>query len=541
MIEHINPSGTVTWHKLRQHFEAMEYVRMQDLFAEDVDRASKFHLKWDDFLFDFSKNKITEATIALLVDLAREVNLKQAIKGLFEGEKINVTENRAVLHTALRDFSDTPLWVDGVDVKSEIKSGREKIKSFTDDFLTGAYTSATGEVFTDVLNIGIGGSDLGPKMVVGALQNYRNTIGVHYISNVDDDYLYSVLSTLNPRTTLVLIVSKTFTTQETIENAKKVKVWLQNGIGAKSIEKHLVGVTASIPEAEKFGVSSTAIFPMWDYVGGRFSLWSTVGLSISLAVGYDNFEKLLRGANALDTHFQKTDFDKNIPVLMALLSVWYNNFYNYETEAVVPYSQLLERFPAHLQQMIMESNGKNKTREGFPVNYQTGTLVWGEVGVSAQHAFFQLFHQGTKVIPIDFIGFVKPFIQEDSNHDILMSNFFGQSEALLNGKIGENYDFEEGDEHLKSFREFYGNKPSNTLLIDELDPENLGALIALYEHKTFVQGIIWNIFSFDQFGVEYGKLLAKNIQNEIKQGEIGKHDSSTTFLLNYYLSENHKI
>ncbi len=541
MIEHINPSGTVTWHKLRQHFETMEYVRMQDLFAEDIDRASKFHLKWGDFLFDFSKNKITEETIQLLVDLASEVNLSQAIEGLFGGEKINVTESRAVLHTALRDFSDHPLWVDGVNVKSEIKSGREKIKSFTHDFLSGIYTSETGEKFTDVLNIGIGGSDLGPKMVVGALQNYRNNIGVHYISNVDDDYLYSVLATLNPKTTLVLIVSKTFTTQETIENAKKVKAWLQNGIGEKNIEKHLVGVTAAIEEAKNFGVPSNAIFPMWDYVGGRFSLWSTVGLSISLAVGYENFEKLLRGANALDLHFQKTEFQKNIPVLMALLSVWYNNFYNYETEAVVPYSQLLERFPAHLQQMIMESNGKNKTREGYPVNYQTGTLVWGEVGVSAQHAFFQLFHQGTKVIPIDFIGFVKPFIEENSNHDILMSNFFGQSEALLNGKIGENYDFEEGDESLKSFREFYGNKPSNTLLIKQLDPESLGALIALYEHKTFVQGIIWNIFSFDQFGVEYGKLLAKNIQNEIKKGKVRKHDSSTTFLLNYYLSENHKF
>lgn len=537
MIRNINPSSTVAWHKLRNHFQEMEYVRMQDLFAEDAQRSSKFHVAWNEFVFDYSKNKVSEETLRLLVSLAEEVGLQKAIDDMYAGVRINATENRAVLHTALRNFSDTAIAVDGVDVKQEIVTARSQIKEFTDQFLTGAYTTATGERFTDVINVGIGGSDLGPKMVVNALENYRNEIGVHYISNVDDDYLYATLGKLNPETTLVLIVSKTFTTQETIENAKRIKFWLQNGLKGKAIDRHLVGVTASTEEAIAFGVLKENVFPMWDYVGGRFSLWSAVGLSISLAVGYKHFEDLLRGAHELDVHFKTASFERNIPVLMALLSVWYNNFYEYETEAVVPYSQLLERFPAHLQQMIMESNGKNKTREGYPVNYQTGTLIWGEVGVSAQHAFFQLFHQGTKVIPIDFIGFVKPFFsRENSNHDVLMSNFFGQSEALLNGKVGEGYETEEHYENLSSFKEFYGNKPSNTLLIESLTPKSLGALIALYEHKTYVQGIIWNIYSFDQFGVEYGKLLAKNIQSEIKQGNIGKHDSSTSFLLNYYLS-----
>lgn len=536
MIRNINPSGTVSWHRLRSHFQEMEYVRMQDLFAEDAERVSKFHVKWNDLLFDYSKNKVSEETLRLLISLADEVGLKRAISDMFEGERINATENRAVLHTALRDFSDSPILVDGLDVKKQIVAAREQIKIFTEDFISGKYKASSGQKFTDVINIGIGGSDLGPKMVVNALENYRNDIGVHYISNVDDDYLYATLEKLDPKTTLVLIVSKTFTTQETIENAKRIKDWLELSLEDGGAEKHLVGITASCDEAIKFGVARGNVFPMWDYVGGRFSLWSAVGLSISLAVGYKNFEELLLGANELDEHFRSSPFEENIPVLMALLSIWYNNFYGYETEAVVPYSQLLQHFPAHLQQMIMESNGKNKNREGYPVNYQTGTLIWGEVGVSAQHAFFQLFHQGTKVIPIDFIGFVNPFVgRVNSNHDILMSNFFGQSEALLNGKVGEGYAADDINEDLGSFKEFYGNKPSNTLLIESLTPRNLGMLIALYEHKTYVQGIIWNIFSFDQFGVEYGKYLAKNIQSEIKQGIINKHDSSTSFLLNYYL------
>ena len=536
MLKSINPSGTQSWKELRNHFGDMEFVQMQKLFENDSQRAKRMNIKWDEFLLDYSKNKITSETLSILFNLAKEVGLQDAIKAMFDGVKINATEDRSVLHTALRDFSDNKsIEIEGEDILLDIKGTRKRIKDFTEKVLNGEYLSATGQKFTDVINIGIGGSDLGPKMVVNALVNYRNDIGVHYISNVDDDYLHSVLKQLNPATTLVLIVSKTFTTQETIENAKRIKNWIEKELVGKDFNKHFIGVSASVEEAEEFGLYKENIYPMWDYVGGRFSLWSAVGLSIALAVGYDNYEALLLGAYEMDNHFQSAEFENNLPVVMALLSVWYNNFYGYETEAVVPYSQVLEKFPAHLQQMIMESNGKNKDRSGLPVNYQTGTLIWGEVGVSAQHAFFQLFHQGTKVIPIDFIGFVNPFVGGDSSHDILMSNFFGQSEALLKGKPGEVYESDKSD-FLSNFREFCGNKPSNTLLISKLTPKTLGALIALYEHKTFVQGVIWNIYSFDQFGVEYGKVLAKNIQNEIKTKNISKHDSSTEFLLDFYLS-----
>lgn len=537
MLKSTNPSGTQSWKELRKHFGDMEFVQMQKLFEEDPQRALKMNIEWNEFLLDYSKNKISKETLSLLFGLAKEVGLKEGIDAMFEGKKINATEDRSVLHTALRDFSnDKVIDLEGSDILSDIKSTRKRIQDFTNKVLKGEYLSSTGEKFTDVINIGIGGSDLGPKMVVNALVNYRNDLGIHYISNVDDDYLYSVLKGLNPATTLVLIVSKTFTTQETIENAKRVRTWLKDSLKGKDFNRHFIGVSASIEEAQSFGLSEENIYPMWDYVGGRFSLWSAVGLSISLAVGYENYEQLLLGAYEMDNHFKEVPFEENLPIVMALLSVWYNNFYGYETEAVVPYSQVLEKFPAHLQQMIMESNGKNKDRSGVPVNYQTGTLIWGEVGVSAQHAFFQLFHQGTKVIPIDFIGFVNPFIEGDSSHDILMSNFFGQSEALLKGKAGEVYESDK-DDFLSNFREFCGNKPSNTLLISKLTPKTLGALIALYEHKTFVQGIIWNIYSFDQFGVEYGKVLAKNIQNEIKTKNISKHDSSTEFLLDFYLNK----
>jgi glucose-6-phosphate isomerase len=536
MLESINPSGTLAWKKLREHFAQMEFVQMQDLFASDSERTNKMHIEWNDFLLDYSKNKVTEETIDLLLELADELKLKEAIKAMYQGQIINATEKRAVLHTALRNLSvDGCVEVGGENVLPEIRDTRLRIKDFTANVLNGTYTSYSGKKFTDVINIGIGGSDLGPKMVVHALANYRNELGMHYISNVDDDYLQSVLNKLNPETTLVLIVSKTFTTQETIENAKKVKQWLISSLGNVDLSSHYVGVSVAIEEAMSFGLKRENIYPMWDFVGGRFSLWSAVGLSIALAVGYDNFEKLLDGAYAMDCHFLEQDYKNNIPVLLALLSVWYNNFYGYETEAVVPYSQLLGKLPAHLQQMIMESNGKNKDRSGSPVNYQTGTLIWGEVGVSAQHAFFQLFHQGTKVIPIDFIGFVNPHFKESSNHDILMSNFFGQSEALLKGKNGEQYE-SDGGPFLSNFREFCGNKPSNTILVQKLTPKSLGELIALYEHKTFVQGVIWNIFSFDQFGVEYGKILAKNIQNEIKTKNICEHDSSTEFLLKFFVN-----
>lgn len=535
MLQSINPTSTAAWTKLREHFEQMKSIQMQDLFREDASRGNSFNIQFDAFLLDYSKNKITKETLSYLLQLGEEVQLKQAIEALFTGGKINKTENRAVLHTALRDFTQaSPIMVEGVNVLEEIQETRTRIEHFVKAVVEGRYLSSTGQPFTDVVNIGIGGSDLGPKMVVNGLENYRNHLKTHFISNVDDDYLYAVLNKLNPETTLVLIVSKTFTTQETVLNADKVVQWLSATVEQKDLAKHLVGVTAEVERAVAYGIDQSTIFPMWDYIGGRFSLWSSVGLSIALSIGYANFEQLLQGAHKMDQHFRTAPFQDNIPVVCALLSVWYNNFYGYQTEAVVPYSQFLEKFPAHLQQMIMESNGKDKNRNGEQLSYETGTLIWGEVGVSAQHAFFQLFHQGTKVVPVDFIGFVNPFSDQDTNHTILMSNFFGQTEALLNGKAATR-EGEEEDALIQNFREFSGNKPSNTLLIDKLTPETLGALVALYEHKTFVQGVIWNIYSFDQFGVEYGKVLAKNIQREIISNNVLKHDSSTAFLLNYYL------
>ncbi|WP_353161564.1 glucose-6-phosphate isomerase [Myroides odoratus] len=536
MLQSINPTSTAAWIKLREHFEQMKSIQMQDLFQEDASRGNSFNIQFDAFLLDYSKNKITKETLSYLLQLGEEVQLKQAIEALFTGGKINKTENRAVLHTALRDFTQaSPIMVDGVNVLEEIQETRTRIEHFVTAVVEGRCLSSTGQPFTDVVNIGIGGSDLGPKMAVNGLENYRNHLNTHFISNVDDDYLYAVLNKLNPATTLVLIVSKTFTTQETVLNADKVVQWLSATVEQKDLAKHLVGVTAEVERAVAYGIDRSTIFPMWDYIGGRFSLWSSVGLSIALSIGYANFEQLLKGAHKMDQHFRTAPFQDNIPVICALLSVWYNNFYGYQTEAVVPYSQFLEKFPAHLQQMIMESNGKDKNRNGEQLSYETGTLIWGEVGVSAQHAFFQLFHQGTKVVPVDFIGFVNPFSDRDTNHTILMSNFFGQTEALLNGKAATR-EGEEEDALIQNFREFSGNKPSNTLLIDKLTPETLGALVALYEHKTFVQGVIWNIYSFDQFGVEYGKVLAKNIQREIISNNVLKHDSSTAFLLNYYLT-----
>lgn len=536
MLQSINPTSTAAWTKLREHFEQMKSIQMQDLFREDTSRGNSFNIQFDAFLLDYSKNKITKETLSYLLQLAEEVQLKQAIEALFTGGKINKTENRAVLHTALRDFTQaSPIMVDGVNVLEEIQETRTRIEHFVTAVVEGRHLSSTGQPFTDIVNIGIGGSDLGPKMAVNGLENYRNHLKTHFISNVDDDYLYAVLNKLNPATTLVLIVSKTFTTQETVLNADKVVQWLSTRVEQKDLAKHLVGVTAEVERAVAYGIDRSTIFPMWDYIGGRFSLWSSVGLSIALSIGYANFEQLLQGAHKMDQHFRTAPFQDNIPVVCALLSVWYNNFYGYQTEAVVPYSQFLEKFPAHLQQMIMESNGKDKNRNGEQLSYETGTLIWGEVGVSAQHAFFQLFHQGTKVVPVDFIGFVNPFSDQDTNHTILMSNFFGQTEALLNGKAATR-EGEEEDALIQNFREFAGNKPSNTLLIDKLTPETLGALVALYEHKTFVQGVIWNIYSFDQFGVEYGKVLAKNIQREIISNNVLKHDSSTAFLLNYYLT-----
>lgn len=538
-LQSTNPSGTQAWQALREHFNEMQYASMKEMFAADPQRAQKFHIRWNDFLLDYSKNIVDKRTMLLLTGLAEETGLSGAIKSYFGGDAINQTENRAVLHTALRAPESAQVLVEGQNVMPEVYTVKNKIKAFTDEVISGARTGYTGKPFTDVVNIGIGGSDLGPAMVVEALKFYKNQLSVRFISNVDGDHVMESLKGLNPETTLFVIASKTFTTQETLSNAETVREWFLKSAKQDDVAKHFVAVSTNIKKVTEFGIDEANIFPMWDWVGGRFSLWSAVGLSIALAVGFDNFDKLLKGAHGMDEHFRTAPFEENIPVVAALLSIWYNNFFGAESEALIPYTQYLQKLAPYLQQGIMESNGKSVGRDGNPVNYQTGTIIWGEPGTNSQHAFFQLIHQGTKLIPTDFIGFVKPLYGNTDHHDKLMSNFFAQTEALLNGKTeaqvraefekqgiaGEQADF------LAPFKEFRGNKPTNTLLIDKLTPESLGALIALYEHKIFVQGVIWNIFSYDQWGVELGKQLANSILDEINGGESKQHDSSTAFLL----------
>ena len=526
MLPKINPTETQSWEKLRDHFFEMQYLKMQDLFAEDPMRVSQMHVQWNDFLLDFSKNRITPQTIDLLMELADEVQLSEGINAMYSGQKINETEARCVQHIALRN----PTLSDDFESQKHIRRTLEKIQVFSEAIISGTLKGSTQKPFTDVVNIGIGGSDLGPKMVVESLEDYQNHLNTYFVSNIDQDAILSLLHQLNPETTLIVVVSKSFTTLETLENAKLFKQWLHQH--ALKIEDHVIAVSSNLKEAQKFGVKAENIFPMWDFVGGRFSLWSAVGITIALALGYSHFEQLLFGAHQMDEHFHKTPKRQNIPILLALISVWYNNFYGFETEAVVPYANRLQSLPAYLQQVVMESNGKNIDRFGNPVNYQTGTIIWGEIGTNSQHAFFQLFHQGTKVIPTDFIGFVKPY-QPSEMHDLLMANFFAQTEALLNGKTEEALDQEDAN---VCFKTFDGNRPSNTILIDQLTPSSLGSLLAMYEHKTFVQGLIWNIYSFDQFGVEYGKVLANIIKKELSEKNVGKHDASTEFLLKHYMA-----
>ena len=544
-LENINPSETAAWQELKRHFSEMQHVKMQQLFAEDSERAQKFSIEWNDFVIDYSKNIITEKTFSLLQNLAEAVNLNGAIESYFAGEAINRTEDRAVLHTALRAPENNVIKVDGVNVLPEIYSVKNKIKGFCNAVIEGHVKGYTGKPFTDVVNIGIGGSDLGPAMVVEALKFYKNQLNVHFISNVDGDHVMESLKGLNPETTLFVIASKTFTTQETLSNAETVRSWFLKSAKQEDVAKHFVAVSTNISKVTEFGIAEENIFPMWDWVGGRFSLWSAVGLSIALAVGFDNFDRLLKGANAMDEHFKTAPHEKNIPVILALLSIWYNNFFGAESEALIPYTQYLQKLAPYLQQGIMESNGKSVGRDGKPVNYQTGTIIWGEPGTNSQHAFFQLIHQGTKLIPTDFIGFIEPLHGNKDHHDKLMSNFFAQTEALLNGKTEAQVQAEfdkqgisgEKAEYLRPFKVFGGNKPTNTLLIRKLTPETLGSLIALYEHKIFVQGVIWNIFSYDQWGVELGKQLANSILDEINSGEVKTHDSSTTFLLHKFLGK----
>ncbi|TBN03266.1 glucose-6-phosphate isomerase [Hyunsoonleella flava] len=530
----VNPTKTPSWKKLEHHFAEAQYIKMKDLFAKDEDRANKFTIKWDDFYVDVSKNRITEETFKYLLELADDVKLKEAIERQFSGEIINQTEGRAVLHTALRAPESSVVSVDGKNVMPEVHKVKQKIEGFTNEVVNGERKGYTGKPFTHIVNIGIGGSDLGPAMVVDALQFYKNHLTTYFVSNVDGDHVNEVIKKLDPETTLFVIVSKTFTTQETISNANTIKSWFLESASEADIAKHFVAVSTNLDAVSSFGIDSSNIFPMWDWVGGRFSLWSAVGLSISLAVGYDNYASLLNGANKMDEHFKNEDFDKNIPVVLGLISVWYNNFFKAESEAVIPYSQYLNQFATYLQQGIMESNGKSVDRNGNPIDYQTGTLIWGEPGTNSQHAFFQLIHQGTKLIPADFIGFVKSLHGNQDHHDKLTSNFLAQTEALLNGKTEAEVIAEGTKEVIIPFKIFEGNKPTNTIFINKLTPESLGKLIAMYEHKIFVQGVIWNIFSYDQFGVELGKQLASKILKEFSGEAQNEHDSSTSNLLNYY-------
>jgi len=541
-LANIDPTTTQAWKDLSEHFEIIKDIHMKRLFEDDAKRANEFSITWNEFLVDFSKNKINKNTIQLLLQLAEQVNLKDAICSYFGGEKVNHTEGRAVLHTALRAREDDTVMFEGENIVSDVYKVREHIKNFTEAVISGDRRGYTGKAFTDVVNIGIGGSGLGPAMVTEALKFYKNHLKAHYVSNVDGDHVQEVIRELDPETTLFVVVSKSFTTQETISNANTIKKWFLQTANSQDVAKHFVAVSTNAEKIAAFGIDANNVFPMWDWVGGRFSLWSAAGISIALSVGYENFEALLGGANKMDDHFKNEDFNKNIPVVLALLSIWYNNFFGSETEAIIPYTQYLSRFSAYLQQGIMESNGKSVDRNGNRVNYQTGTIIWGEPGTNSQHAFFQLLHQGTKMIPATFIGFKNSLYGNTDHHNKLMANFFAQTEALMNGKTPEQVQSElevinmskEEIEKLLPYKVFEGNNPTNTILIDSLTPHNLGCMIALFEHKIFVEGVIWNIYSYDQWGVELGKQLAGKTLQDIEGDKVSEHDGSTTHLLNYF-------
>ncbi|WP_282085615.1 glucose-6-phosphate isomerase [Aquimarina algiphila] len=542
----INPTTTKAWEALKSHYETIKDTHLKDLFLEHPDRAQAFSIAWEDFYIDYSKNRIDQTTRALLLELAKEVKLEEAIHNYFGGGIINETENRAVLHTALRTPSTNTVTVDGKNIIPEVDTVKEKIKAFSNEIISGSRTGYKGKAFTDIVNIGIGGSDLGPAMITESLAYYKNHLDVHFISNVDGDHVHQSLKNLDPETTLFVVVSKTFSTQETLSNATTARNWFTQHAPIEAVGKHFVAVSSNIENVTNFGIDSSNIFPLWDWVGGRFSLWSAVGLSISLSVGYEHFKALLAGAHEMDEHFKTTPFEKNIPVILGMLSIWYNNFFNAESEAIIPYSQYLHRLPAYLQQGIMESNGKSVDRNGEPVTYQTGTIIWGEPGTNAQHAFFQLIHQGTKLIPAEFIGFKNALFGDQDHQDKLMANFFAQTEALMNGKTKTEVSKElsstslsqEKIEQLLPFKIFAGNKPTTTILVNKLTPKSLGALVAMYEQRIFVQGVVWNIFSYDQWGVELGKQLASTILSEINTKQISEHDSSTNTLLKRYLEKS---
>ena len=531
-----------SWKLLESNFQKNAQKKITDYFSEDADRVKKLSLQWESFYVDYSKNLLDQETLDLLVAVAEESGLNQAIKAYFEGKKINETEDRAVLHTALRQLNPHTIMVDGQDITPKIEEVKKQMYDFADGVISGKWKGHTGKAITHVVNIGIGGSDLGPAMVTEALEFYRNQLRLTFVSNVEGDHVGEVIKKIDPETTLFVIVSKTFTTQETLSNANTLRKWFLNHAPESAISNHFVAVSTNLEKVTEFGITAENIFPMNDWVGGRFSLWSTVGLSVCLAIGPKNFEDLLQGAGKMDEHFRTANFKENMPVILALITVWYNNFWEVETEAIIPYSQYLRNLPAYLQQAIMESNGKGVDQNGKPVDYQTGNIIWGASGTNAQHAFFQLMHQGTKMIPADFIGFAKPLHQGNDHQDKLMSNFFAQTQALMQGKNAETVREEltqqgkslEEIEALLPFKVFEGNRPSNTLFIEQLTPANLGSLIALYEHRIFVQGIIWNIYSYDQWGVELGKQLANNILQDFDKKQIFHHDPSTQGLIEFY-------
>ncbi|MCT9790539.1 glucose-6-phosphate isomerase [Escherichia coli] len=544
-MKNINPTQTAAWQALQKHFDEMKDVTIADLFAKDGDRFSKFSATFDDqMLVDYSKNRITEETLAKLQDLAKECDLAGAIKSMFSGEKINRTENRAVLHVALRNRSNTPILVDGKDVMPEVNAVLEKMKTFSEAIISGEWKGYTGKAITDVVNIGIGGSDLGPYMVTEALRPYKNHLNMHFVSNVDGTHIAEVLKKVNPETTLFLVASKTFTTQETMTNAHSARDWFLKAAGdEKHVAKHFAALSTNAKAVGEFGIDTANMFEFWDWVGGRYSLWSAIGLSIVLSIGFDNFVELLSGAHAMDKHFSTTPAEKNLPVLLALIGIWYNNFFGVETEAILPYDQYMHRFAAYFQQGNMESNGKYVDRNGKVVDYQTGPIIWGEPGTNGQHAFYQLIHQGTKMVPCDFIAPAITHNPLSDHHQKLLSNFFAQTEALTFGKSREVVEQEYRDQgkdpatldYVVPFKVFEGNRPTNSILLREITPFSLGALIALYEHKIFTQGVILNIFTFDQWGVELGKQLANRILPELKDDkEISSHDSSTNGLINRY-------
>ncbi|SIS67289.1 glucose-6-phosphate isomerase [Kaistella chaponensis] len=542
MLPKINPTQTEAWKALNTHFAQNDF-ELRSLFQYNPERFNQFSVQREEYLFDYSKNLIDAKTFELLQNLAEESKLKSAIDAMFSGEKINETEGRAVLHTALRDFSDQEILVDGENIKPGIKRVLNQMKTFSEKIISGEHKGFSGKEITDVVNIGIGGSDLGPVMVCSALKHFKTRLNVHFVSNVDGNHIAEVLKNLNPETTLFIIASKTFTTQETMTNADSAKAWFLKSGKQEEVAKHFVALSTNTNAVKIFGIAEENIFEFWDWVGGRYSLWSAIGLSIVLSVGYENFEQLLKGANESDIHFQTADFKENVPVIMGLMGIWYRNFFDAGTYAILPYSQYLDRFAAYLQQGDMESNGKCVDRNGNFVEYETGPVIWGEPGTNGQHAFYQLIHQGTELIPADFIAYVKSCNEVSDHQEKLMANFFAQTEALAFGKTEEEARAElvksgiSEDEinRLVNYKVFHGNTPTNSLLFNTLTPFSLGQLIAMYEHKIFVQGVIWNVFSFDQFGVELGKVLAGKILAELENSEkITSHDSSTNGLMNYF-------